>query len=304
MGNPSIDLNRRRALQLIAAIAGAASMNVSEAASPGGRTRVGVALGSGGLHGYAHIGVIRAFESLGFVPDVITGSSVGAIAGVLWASGVPSATIEKLAHDPAWSGTSSGGWRFDSTMMERLRELIRSNVTVNDVSNLRVRFGAVATDVETGELVLLDRGPPGAAVAASACVPLRHAPIIIGKRKLVDGALSAPIPVDAARKLGADFVIAVDVAYRPYEEPLESDGTTAIAFQMMHIMINRLIGEQIRRADFQIRLDLHAAMQGARGAHALIEVGERATHEAWPALQQLLSRRLRGQYDVPGTQSS
>jgi len=277
-------------MQYLAGIAGAACLGSSFAAAPGASRRIGIALGSGGLHGYAHIGVIRAFESLGFRPEVITGTSVGALAGVLWASGLSSKTIEDLANDPAWSGMISGGWRFGSAAMERLQKLVRDNVPVKDVFDLRPRFGAVATDVETGELVLLDRGDPGLVVAASACVPLRHVPVRIGKRRLVDGALSAPIPVDAARTLGADYVIAVDVAYRPYEEPLESDSTTAMAFQMMHIMVNRLIGEQIRRADFRIRLDLHALMQGARGAQALIGVGERAVREVWPALRQQLSR--------------
>ncbi len=285
------DVSRRRALQLIGILAGAASLETRAAVPAAGGSRVGVALGSGGLHGYAHIGVIRAFESLGFMPDVITGTSVGAIAGVLWASGLRARAIETLANDPAWSGTESGGWRFGSSLMDRLQKLVEDNVAVSDVRNLRTRFAAPATDVENGEMVLLDRGRPGTVVAASACVPLRHAPVLLDGRKLVDGALTAPIPVDAARTLGADFVIAVDVAYRPYEEPLESDGVTAMAFQMMHIMINRLIGEQIRRADFKIRLDLHAAMQGARGARALIDVGERATHKAWPALQQQLARR-------------
>lgn len=295
MDDPTTDLNRRRAMQLIGAMAGAAYMNAPAAASPGGGTRVGVALGSGGLHGYAHIGVIRAFESLGFRPDVITGTSVGAIAGALWASGARANTIETLANDPAWSGTGGGSWQFGSSLMEKLQKLVDDNIATGDVKDLRTRFAAVATDIENGELVLLDRGRPGTVVAASACVPLRHAPILIGHRKLVDGALTAPIPVDAARTLGADFVIAVDVAYRPYEEPLESDGVTAMAFQMMHIMINRLIGEQIRRADFRIRLDLHAAMQGVKGARALIDVGERETRKLWPELQrQLASHARRG----------
>lgn len=298
MDNPSTDLNRRRAMQLIGAIAGAAYLDAPQAASPGGGARIGVALGSGGLHGYAHIGVIRAFESLGFMPDVITGTSVGAIAGVLWASGARAKTIETLANDPAWSGTGSGSWLIGSSFMERLEKLVEDNIAVRDVQDLRTRFAAVATDVESGELVLLDSGRPGTVVAASACVPLRHTPIQIGHRKLVDGALTAPIPVDAARAIGADFVIAVDVAYRPYEEPLESDGITAMAFQMMHIMINRLIGEQIRRADFRIRLDLHAAMQGVKGARALIDVGERETRKVWPELQrQLASHARRGKRD-------
>lgn len=276
-------------LGIMGTMTSAALPRVARAATLVGVPRTGVALGSGGLHGYAHVGVIRAFESLGFKPDVITGTSVGAIAGVLWASGARADEIELLADDPVWRGAQMGTSRFLQFGLGGLRALIDRSVKVKDIRNLRTRFGAVATDLASGELVLLDRGSPGAAVAASASVPIRYDPVLIGGRQLADGALSAPVPVDAARKLGAEFVIAIDVAYRPYEEPLDGGGMSAMAFQMMHIMINRVIREQIARADFAIRLDLHGSMQGRHGAHDLIAVGERATHKAWPQLQKRMA---------------
>lgn len=295
MLNTNGDVQRRRVLGLLGAMAGGTWLGAQAAvAAPApGKRRIGVALGSGGLQGYAHIGVIRAFEALGFRPDVITGTGAGAIAGVLWASGARANTIEALTSDPVWRSTQSGMGRLGVSDLTRLREFIERNVAAKEIRDLRTRFGAVATDLDTGDLVLLDYGSPGMAVAASSSVPLRYAPVRIDGRQLVDGALTAPIPVDAARALGADFVVAVDIASRPYEEPPGGDGRVTMAFQMMHIMIHRVIEEQLRRADFAIQLDLHSALQGARGARALIAVGERAARDAWPALQHRLAGSAR-----------
>lgn len=91
----------------------------------------------------------------------------------------------------------------------------------------------------------------------------------------------------AARALGADFVIALDVAYRPYEEPIS--GISDVAFQMFHIMVNRLIEEQIKRADFAIRLDVHQIMSAENGLPALIDAGEAAVRRRWPELRSSLA---------------
>ena len=98
---------------------------------------------------------------------------------------------------------------------------------------------------------------------------LRYEPVTVDGRRLIDGALSAPVPVDAARALGAGFTIAIDVAFRPYEQPI-----SGVAFQMFHIMVNRLIDEQIKRDE--------------GGIPALIRAGEAAVYRRWPALQQTM----------------
>jgi len=113
--------------------------------------------------------------------------------------------------------------------------------------------------------------------------------VTIGGKRLVDGALSAPIPVDAAHAIGARFAVAVDVAYRPYEEPVS--GISDVAFQTFHIMVNRLIEEQIKRADFAIRLDVHEVMRGDDVLSNVIRAGEGAVHQHWPELKRALSRR-------------
>jgi NTE family protein len=147
-----------------------------------------------------------------------------------------------------------------------------------------VRFAAVASDVNSGESVILDAGPAGLAVEASCAVPLWFAPVHVGSHRLLDGSLTAPVPVDAARLLGADIVVAVDVAYRPYEEV--PSGTADLAFQSLHILTNALAREQTRSAEHLLKLDLHALMHGPFDPQLLIDAGEAALMALGPALRQ------------------
>jgi len=282
---------RRRHFLLTGAALAALPTFAGATARPSERRRaepaVAVCFGSGALHGYAHVGAIRAFQKLGFQPAVITGCSVGAIAGVLWAAGLDADAIERIANDPSWHEAS--GLRMPVLgvgTLDGLQALIDRHTGRRNIEALPKRFAAAATDLDTGQAVTLDRGRAGSAVAASAAVPIRYEPVTIDGRRLVDGALSAPIPVDAARALGADFIVAIDVAYRPYEEAVS--GITGVAFQTVHIMVNRLIDEQIKRADFAIRLDVHQTLRDEGGVPAVIRAGADAVHRHWPALQRAM----------------
>ena len=157
---------RRRKLILGAAAIGllpklAGSADQSKPRS--GRTpSVAVCFGSGSLHGYAHVGAIRAFQRLGLKPDVITGTSVGAIAGVLWAAGLDADAIETIADDPSWHKAS--GLRIPVLgfgKLDGLRDLIDRHTGRQSIEELPTRFAAVATDLDSGQSVNLDRGPAG-----------------------------------------------------------------------------------------------------------------------------------------------
>jgi NTE family protein len=281
--------NRRSALRLLSLAAGAAiGAAGAHPAAPRPR-RLGIALGSGGMHGLTHIGVIRALQQRGVQPAVITGCSAGAIAGGLWAAGKSADEIEALAMDTSWREYDRLRLpRFGLGDLRRLQALIDRSTGAARIEDLPTAFAAAATDLVSGEAVLLRSGPLGQAVAASASVPIRFEPVVVDGRYLVDGALTAPLPVDAARALGADTVIAIDVAYRPYEDLVS--GLTGVAFQMFHIMVNQLIAEQAQRADRALRLDVHSAMKNSHDPRVLIEYGERAVHEQWPELAPLLGK--------------
>lgn len=281
---------RRRLLHAGISAVAATVLPAGARSSVAGSPTVAVCLGSGSLHGFAHVGVIRAFHRLGLKPDLIAGSSVGAIAGVLWAAGLDADTIEELARDPSWREVNRLRWpRLGLGRLERLEGLIDRHA--GRIETLPTRFLAVATDLATGRPVTLDRGQAGAAIAASAAVPLRFEPVSLDGRLLVDGALSAPIPVDAARAAGADITVAVDVAYRPYEAPV--NGLMDVAYQAMHILVNRLIDEQIKRATHAIRLDVHALVQQDASMQAVILAGEQAVVERWATLRPFVPPPVR-----------
>ena len=224
----------------------------------------------------------------GLAPAAIAGSSAGAAVGVLWAGGLDAAAIQAVADTLDWG--SAGRWTWSSRGLKTndgLRRAIDRALDGRRIEALPIRFAAVASDAATGEAVVLDRGPAGLAVAASSAVPVWFEPVRVNGRDLMDGSLTAPVPVDAARALGADIVVAVDVAYRPHEE--QPAGLADLAFQSMHILGNALAREQTRRADFTLRLDLHHLMRDRFDPQALMDAGESALLDLAPALRARLS---------------
>jgi NTE family protein len=272
-----------------AAAATTAAVHAASAATPASRgRRLGFALGSGAMHGWAHVGIVRGCARAGFAPHAVAGSSVGAAVGALWAGGLDATRIATIARGLDWS--AAGQWTWSARGLRRndpLREAIDAALDGRPIEALPTRFAAVASDAASGDSVVLDRGPTGTAVAASSAVPVFFEPVRVGGRDLLDGSLTAPVPVDAARALGADVVVAVDIAFRPHEQ--QAQGLADLAFQAMHILGNALAREQTRRADLTIRLDLHHLMTPRLEPAALVDAGERALLDAAPRLRLLLA---------------
>ena len=179
------------------------------------RPRVGFALGSGSARGWAHIGILRALAERGFVPDVIAGASVGALVGAASAFG-------RLEDLESWVSalTQRDVWRLVDTTFRgggvmtgnRLMEAIAARVGDAPIESLPVAFGAVATDLYTGEEIWLREGSFMTAVRASSGVPGLFAPTWHQGRWLIDGGVVNPVPVSLCRALGADIVVAVDLS--------------------------------------------------------------------------------------------
>jgi NTE family protein len=179
-----------------------------------GRPRIGLALGAGAARGWSHIGVLRELADHGIRPDVIAGTSIGAVVGGCYAAGKLD-QIETFARsltkrrvftlmDLSFSGMSLiSGERLKSSLEQALDGVL--------IENLPIGFAAVATEVGSGHEVWLQRGPLTLAVRASYALPGIFEPVRIGDRWLFDGALVNPVPVTVCRALGADFVIAVNV---------------------------------------------------------------------------------------------
>lgn len=173
---------------------------------------IGLALGGGAARGFAHIGVLEALAEADLKPQVIAGTSIGAVAGACYAAGkldelhefARSLTVRKLLRylDINLAGSSlMGGGKIEKTLSTHLEGLL--------IEELPKRFAAVATELGSGQEVWLTRGSLIAALRASYALPGIFKPVRIGDRWLIDGALVNPVPVSTARALGADFVIGV-----------------------------------------------------------------------------------------------
>jgi NTE family protein len=177
-------------------------------------TRVGLALGGGALHGAAHIGVLQVFEREGIHPDIVTGTSVGAIIGAAYAAGKPVDHMARLLQNASWSSLVKltfppGLGMFSASPMQ---EFIRQNIFDLNFCDLQHPFAAVACDILTAKKVVLNSGPVAEAVLASAAFPGVFSPVQIGDQLFVDGGIVDNLPVDVARDMGADYIIAVDLS--------------------------------------------------------------------------------------------
>ncbi|NDI84277.1 patatin-like phospholipase family protein [Undibacterium sp. B2R-29] len=254
--------------------------------------RIGLALGGGAARGFAHIGVIKALESQGIVPDVVVGTSAGSVVGAMYAAGNNGFTLQKMAleMDEAtisdWSlplfSKSSGVLKGDA-----LQAYVNRMVGQTPIERLKKPFGAVATDLATGQAVLFQRGNTGAAVRASSAVPAVFQPVRINDKQYVDGGLVAPVPVRFARDMGADLVIAVNISQAV--DGQSGTGTIDILLQTVSIMGQSINQFELKQADVVIRPDL-PSMKGSdfAGRNLAILAGEKAAMSAMPEIKQKL----------------
>ena len=275
-------------LALAPSVAVSAAPSTAKKLSVAVSKKVGIAFGGGSTHGMAHIGVLKALCERGMKFQIITGTSVGAIVGVLAAANMPIREIEKIARQIEWPGVMNFAWSSRGLLNNnKLRTIIDVAISNRRLDQLPIPFAAIATDMTNGERVILRNAPAGLAIDASCSIPVLFEPVNFAGRSLVDGGLTEPVPVIAAREMGADIVIGVDVAYRPYEA--QHSGLTGAAFQTMHIMANALINAQIGRADVAIRMKLHHFIDKENTKDQLIAAGYAAANRAWPEIAAVLA---------------
>ena len=198
--------------------------------------RLGLALGSGSARGWSHLGVIRALERAGIVPDIVCGTSIGALVGAAYAAGQHD-RLEPWVRSLTWSSVAGLlDWRLGGGLMAggKLTAFFRKHYEDNDICALPKAFGCVATDLASGREVWLRSGSVIDAVRASIALPGVFTPAVQNGRLLVDGGLVNPVPVSLCRALGADIVIAVDLNWdlmsrrRPSKAALPVQEVTAL----------------------------------------------------------------------------
>jgi NTE family protein len=177
--------------------------------------KIGLALGGGYARGLAHIGVLEVLEREGIPIDLIAGTSMGAIVGALYAAEKDATLVKKQAMQLDWVALTS---LVDPALAKsgfiggkRVTKLLRRFIGDTDFKDLQIPLACVATDIISGEEVVIEEGPVLDGVRASISIPVIFTVFKRDGRYLVDGGLVNPVPVNVARKMGADFVIAVDV---------------------------------------------------------------------------------------------
>lgn len=249
------------------------------------RPTVALVLGGGGLRGFAHIGVLRALEEAGFKPDIVVGTSAGAVVGAAYASGMSSAQMESAARDIRMS--SLVDWTLSSGGIMRGNHLAKwvDAVTADiPIEKFPIRFAAVATDLHSETAVLLDRGSAGNAIRASAAVPGVTVPVPYKSGHLIDGGITSLIPVRFARAMGADFVIAVDI----YCEGPRADGLGAstVLSRVMRTQTCLIAAPEMAEADIQIAPAVHVpGLSTTDEQDRAVQAGYEAARAALPALK-------------------
>ena len=249
------------------------------------KLRIGLALGGGAAKGFAHIGVIKMLEANGIRPDVVAGTSAGSVVGALYASGMDPFQLQETAI--ALDQASLRDVRLFSggvVQGQKLQDYVNTQVKNRPLDKLNVPFAVVATQLETGQRTVFVRGNTGQAVRASSSVPGVFEPVEISGKHYVDGGVVSPVPVDAARQLGADVVIAVDISSKASGS--NPQGMINIVGQSISIMGQKLGEQELARADIVIRPKVNqiGAADFEQKDQAIME-GERAALAAMPAIK-------------------
>jgi len=251
--------------------------------------KVALVLGAGSSKGFAHIGVLKVLEINNVPIHLIVGTSVGSVVGSLYAFGYSAFEVQEIALsvekgdviDPVYVPTQG------FVKGEKLEEFVNKMVKHTSIEKLKIPFLAVATDIQEGQEVIFGKGNTGSAVRASCSIPGIFRPTKIGDRIYVDGGVMSPVPVAAAKRFGADVVIAVDISSEV--EKATPQGTVETILQAITIMYANLGAIQLGQANVVIKPRVgHIGTFDFTKRHEAILAGEKAALAAMPQVTQIL----------------
>ena len=254
------------------------------------KAKIGLALGGGAARGMAHIGVLSVLEEQGMPIDIITGTSIGAIIGAVYAAGTNLEWLEKLVVTLDWDQLVDVTVpRMGFFKTEKLFQLLDLLCKHKQIEELDLLYRAIAVDIQTGSEVVLAKGSVAKNALASASIPGIFLPQEINGRLLVDGGIRSRVPIEPARQAGADIVIAVDVGSSVLE--LKPNSIIDIILQSIDIMQQEINMDKVCKADVLIRPDLEQVKPyNLCSASIAIEAGRKATIEKWPEISTILER--------------
>lgn len=259
------------------------------------RPVVGLALGGGMARGCAHVGVLRELERNEIPIDLLAGTSVGSLIGGAYCAGLSPDQIGEMAMTINWSDlgrpTVSLMGFYNS---ERTEDYVKKKFPVIEFEKTRIPFGAVATDIQTGKMVVFTEGSIPLAIRASCAMPVFYTPVTVNGRMMVDGGLVGHIPASVARMMGADIVIAVDInsQHLPIPQPTNLFTIMSQALSVMGRSAARYIHAD---ADVVIIPQIeHVRPDDLSKAAEMIVAGEEAARRVIPKIRKLLAPRKQG----------
>lgn len=257
-----------------------------------GEPKIALVLGGGSAKGFAHIGVIRVLEQEKIPIHMIIGTSVGSLIGGIYASNPDSFQLEWMAFKIDRNDVldfSIVYSKLGPVQGVRLESFVEHAVKVKKIEETKIRFYPVATDLNTGETVVLEKGSLSKAIRASSSIPGIFVPVTFDNRTLVDGGVTDNIACDVARNKGADIVIAVNIQKDTKEYNINS--LVDIIAQSSIIMMNESSKTKLRYADVVIEPNTKSVgMFDFTQKKMLMEEGIKATRQAVPKIRELLAR--------------
>lgn len=257
--------------------------------------RLGLALGGGAARGFAHVGVIQVLEEAGIRPDLVAGTSAGSLVAAIYASGKTGSQLQRVAE--TMEEVTIADWTvplFNRGVLrgDALARYVNAQVGSRLIEDMHLPLGIVATDLNSGRDVLFQRGDTGTAVRASSAVPGVFQPVRISGRDYVDGGLVSPVPVRAARKMGAELVIAVDISSPP--DGNLAGGTLDVLLQTFSIMGMSINTFELQDADVVVRPSLNGiASSDFSSRKRSIDAGRKAMIQAMPQLRAAIAAKTR-----------
>jgi NTE family protein len=252
--------------------------------------KVAVVLGAGASKGFAHVGVLKVLETQQVPIHLVVGTSAGSFVGSLYASGIDAFGLQKMAlalqkDDVADLTVPDNGF----IRGEKLENFVNRAVRQTTLEKLKIPFRAVATNLQTGEETVFATGNTGKAVRASCSIPGIFQPVRIGEKSYVDGGVVSPVAVDAARRAGADVVIAVDISAGV--SGVLPQGILDTILQSIDIMYAKIAAAQVKNADVIIlpRVGHIGSGDFEKRNEAILE-GEKAAIQAMPQIRQLVEK--------------
>jgi len=235
--------------------------------------KVGIALGGGATLGAAHIGILKALEEKNIEIQYISGTSIGSLIASLYAFGISVDKIEEIAANLKWLDiTNLSLSKYGLLSNTKMEKLISQHIKYSNIEESKIPLTMIATDISNGEKVVLEKGNIAKSIMASTCIPGIFKPIEIDHKMLVDGGIVENVPVKTLKKMGAEFIIGVDL--NPIHSHGKPNNIIDVILNSFHYSIKQTVAAQTMDSDILFKPDLSQySLSSTKNIGKLIQKG-------------------------------